>query len=1166
MRTKHLVSAVVSIALLGGLPATASAGPISGSLTQLPRPADCVSTDPASACGTIIEGGTTEATSVRVSPDGENVYTAAASGAVATFNRNESSGALSFARCVKDRGSTEVCQTNVSSNPSFERILENARWIVVSPDGKNVYVAASAGSTPGFLVDAVTAFARNQTTGALTPLGGKNLCISETRGGAEDNPDRCRQGFGLSGVERMEISPDGLRLYAVSPSEGTLAVIARDPDTGALTQERRQCFRGTDSPDANCGRDTNPTTPDNAAVLGLNNATAVAVSPDNDNVYTVSNERSTLVTFRRTPIAEGGLAMVECKRGTTSQEACPATPTQGLNAPNAVEVSPDGNDVYTASSSGTAVGTGNTLTEFSRADADGSVDMERCVRDDESIAEAAPPGGPGGCTKVARGLVDSNSIAIKPDGRSLYVSAEGSNDIAEFTRAASGEVTPLPGEDQCIQDDVPEEDEGDTECPDNEAQGLAGIRDLNLSPDGLFLYSAATDDSAVAAFSVQVPPTCSDVTQPASPNNQPVVIPLRCTDANRDPFTLEIVSPPDPANGTVTINQANDTATFTPATGFAGTETFTYRARDSRGQASNVATVRVTIAAPGAPVITISDAATTEGNSGSKQLTFTLRLSSPLSTPTTVNYSTADDGAQAPSDYTAESGTATFAANRTETTVTVTVNGDTVREADERFEVNLRNPSNGAVIGNSQAFGTISNDDQSVISINDVTVAESAGVARFTVSLSNASDSTVEATYGTQNDTATAPADYTARSNLKVSFAPGERTKEVTVPIVNDTATEQTERFNVNLTSPTAGVTLGKARGVGTITDNDAPSLRISDASVAEGQSETRAATFTISLSAPVSNPVGVSFATVDGSAVQPGDYTGRTGTVSFAPGETSKTITVDVKGDTEVESDEAFIVRLSNPAGATIADADGAGTIVNDDERGAPPAAGVLSVSDVTVPEGNTGTREAPFTVSLSAPQSSPVTVRFGTADDTATAADYRGATGTLTFAPGETSKPVPLQVIGDTTVEPDERFRLVLSEPTGAALGKTQGVATIANDDAAIKRLAPKRIDVKVTPSRDRSRPFRYRVSGKVVLPTGVTRANGCAGRVSVQIKRGRKTISTRRRTVTGACTFVSRVTFGDKTRLPRSGRLKVTVRFLGNGVLLPRGAKSKFVRFGR
>jgi hypothetical protein len=224
-------------------------------------------------------------------------------------------------------------------------------------------------------------------------------------------------------------------------------------------------------------------------------------------------------------------------------------------------------------------------------------------------------------------------------------------------------------------------------------------------------------------------------------------------------------------------------------------------------------------------------------------------------------------------------------------------------------------------------------------------------------------------------------------------------------------------------------------------------SVSIDDVTVTEGNSGTVNATFTVSLNRPV--PAGatatVDFATADGTATAPADYTATSGTLTFAPGETSKTATVGVNGDAVCELDETFSVNLSNATGATIADGQGQGTIVNDD-----PCVPSLSVNDVTVAEGNSGVTNATFTVSLSQTTVNTVTVDFTTADGTATApADYAATSGALTFAPGETSKTATVGVNGDTLVEADETFFVNLSNAVGATIADGQGQGTIVNDD---------------------------------------------------------------------------------------------------------------------
>ena len=158
--------------------------------------------------------------------------------------------------------------------------------------------------------------------------------------------------------------------------------------------------------------------------------------------------------------------------------------------------------------------------------------------------------------------------------------------------------------------------------------------------------------------------------------------------------------------------------------------------------------------------------------------------------------------------------------------------------------------------------------------------------------------------------------------------------------------------------------------------------LSIDDVTVAEGDTGTVAATFTVTLSASSDDTVTVDYATADSAATSPADYAAiETTTLTFAPTETSKQVTVLVNGDTLDDASEDFFVNLTNPTFAELGDAQGAGTITDDDPA---PA---LSIDDATVAEGNTGNGSATFTVSLTPASGQSVTVDYATADGTATA-----------------------------------------------------------------------------------------------------------------------------------------------------------------------------------
>jgi len=230
--------------------------------------------------------------------------------------------------------------------------------------------------------------------------------------------------------------------------------------------------------------------------------------------------------------------------------------------------------------------------------------------------------------------------------------------------------------------------------------------------------------------------------------------------------------------------------------------------------------------------------------------------------------------------------------------------------------------------------------------------------------------------------------------------------------------------------------------------DGASPQLAVGDATVTEGNGGTHYATFSVSLSEASGSPVSVDFSTASGSAAAGSDFLARSGTLVFAPGETAKTVQVAVQGDTQVEGDESFRLVLSNPAGATIADGEGLGTIVDDDV--APPTLPTLSIGDRANLEGDSGTKKANFTVTLSAASDSPVSVNFATRGVTAEAGqDFVDGRGTITFAPGEVSKTITVLIQGDTQVEGDETYQVRLSSPTGATIDDGTAWGTIRDND---------------------------------------------------------------------------------------------------------------------
>ena len=500
-------------------------------------------------------------------------------------------------------------------------------------------------------------------------------------------------------------------------------------------------------------------------------------------------------------------------------------------------------------------------------------------------------------------------------------------------------------------------------------------------------------------------------------------------------------------NGTATGCSVSGGAPYTLSSTSAGSCTVTATmAGNATYEPVSSAPTPVTFAAS-TPALRINDVMVTEGNSGTIPATFTITRTGNTSGTSSVTWATANNTAVAGTDFVGVAPTSvSFGPGETTKTVSVTVNGDSVGEPNESFVATLSAPV-GATVADGSGTGTIVNDDTS-LSINDVTVAEgNSGTvpASFTITRAGATGTSSTVQWATANGTATAGSDYVGVAPTTVSFAAGETTKAVSVTVNGDTQAEGDELFSVNLSSP-VGATISDGSGAGRIT-NDDTYLAINDVAVAEGNSGTKLATFTIRRLGPTGTSSSVQWATANSTAIAGTDYVAVAATtVTFAPGETTKPVSVTVNGDTLAEANEAFLVKLSAPVGAVIQDGTGQGTISNDDIG--------LAINNVTVTEGNAGTKLATFTVTLSPAANAAVSVQWATANSTATAGtDFVAvAPTTITFAAGQTTKTVTVTVNGDTQGEANETFFVRLSAPVGATLMDDTGLGTITNDDTAL------------------------------------------------------------------------------------------------------------------
>jgi hypothetical protein len=469
----------------------------------------------------------------------------------------------------------------------------------------------------------------------------------------------------------------------------------------------------------------------------------------------------------------------------------------------------------------------------------------------------------------------------------------------------------------------------------------------------------------------------------------------------------------------------------------------------SNSKATGVGTI-INDAPP--PGILIGNAEVVEGQSGTKGMVFPVTLTNAFALPVTVQYATADGTASvANGDYQSASGTLTFTPGVTTQLVHVLINGDTTVDPDQTFFVNLSNPSNGVLV-QDQAVGTIQNGN-TTITVNNVVVNQpTSGTAKanFTVSLSAAVTFPVTVHYSTLDGTAVAGTDYATTSGT-LTFAPGQKSQTVSVLIRPEAVNDVNESFSLTL-SNSVNAAIATAFGTATlINSTPQPSLSINNVTLGDGlPGSTTGYNFTVSLSAASDQIVTVQYKTADDTATTAnGDYQAASGTLTFLPGQTSQIVTVLVNGDSTPEADKMFTVNLSSANNATIQNGQGTGTILNDDPNV------LVFINNVTMREGSVGPTFFNFTISLSAPSPLPVTVKYHTQDGTATVADndyVPVANGQVTLNPGQTFVTVQIKVNGDTNIEPDETFFVVLSSPTNGRIATPQGTGTILNDDLGL------------------------------------------------------------------------------------------------------------------
>ncbi len=349
----------------------------------------------------------------------------------------------------------------------------------------------------------------------------------------------------------------------------------------------------------------------------------------------------------------------------------------------------------------------------------------------------------------------------------------------------------------------------------------------------------------------------------------------------------------------------------------------------------------------------------------------------------------------------------------------------------------------------------------------DETLSDEAHAMNFNVRLSAPSPSPVEVDYVTEDVTAVAPTDYTSVSG-HLTFPAGSLVQTVTVPIVDDALSENSEALLLRLSNPVNAALSGDSR-IGTILDNDSGvTITAGDATRAEPSSGTAVLTSTLTLSEVSDRDITVQYTTVNGTAVQPADYTAASGTVTLAAGVTSKTVGVTINADTlYTEGSETLTLVLSNPTNTTVADGTAVLTITD------PTVAPKLYIADTTTTESAAAT----FLVTLSTAASSAVSVDYTAVGGSATTpADFQATSGRLVIPAGVTATYISVPIAQDALSEADEMFQMVPSNATGAVI-ITNSASAIILDDDPLPTL--KITDASVSEPTSGTRTLRFTVS---------------------------------------------------------------------------------------
>ncbi|PKO13526.1 MAG: hypothetical protein CVU39_18560 [Chloroflexi bacterium HGW-Chloroflexi-10] len=564
------------------------------------------------------------------------------------------------------------------------------------------------------------------------------------------------------------------------------------------------------------------------------------------------------------------------------------------------------------------------------------------------------------------------------------------------------------------------------------------------STPGTFIFTLDKQAQSAVTLSYSVSGSAISPTDYSSLSGT-IIIPALTSSVSIDVSSIDDIIVEGDENVILTLTETNNSAvTVASDAGLSATVTFT---DNDTAEFSITASI---------------DAASENGVGSPTDGEFTFTMTKAARVDVTINVAVSGSAANG-TDYNTIGSSLTFQAGETSKTITVAVIEDTLVEGNETATLAISDPQPADGVDSSlfsisdttsSATVIITDDDPDpTTSVNDPEVTEGdtgVNTLTFVITLSHESTKTGMVDYTLEGDSATSDVDFVFKSGT-LTYEPGETSKSVDVSVIGDLIEEPTETFHLRLSNG-INITIQDDSGIGTIRDNDTAELNIADVSMAEGNDGNTEFNFTVTMNPPTIETVTVDFATEDNTTLASEDYTATSGTLTFGPMETTQTITVLVSGDTVYENDESFLVNLSNSENAVISTTanQGTGTIENDE------AQPILSIGSVSQNEGNSGTSDFVFTITMDHASAFTTTVDYATENGTATTAggDYLAANGTLTFNPGDTIKTIRISINGDRLVESNDTFVVNLSNMSDNATISpiaNQGTGIILNDDHA-------------------------------------------------------------------------------------------------------------------